>query len=150
MAEDLRQISSQMAMLERQAEALKQNLDYLRSHLNDLLVAKETISSIKTAQSDQQMLFPIGGGCYAFGTLTDMEKVIVNIGSDIAVKENIDKSLELMDKRINEARELVNQTSSSYSEVQQRMQALDQRGRQLMQQAQQQQQQRSSSQQQQQ
>jgi len=150
MAEDLRQISSQMAMLERQGEALKQNLDYLRSHLNDLLVAKETISSIKKAQPDQQMLFPIGGGCYAFGKLTDMEKVIVNIGSDVAVKEDIDKSLELMDKRINEARELVNQTSSSYSEVQQRMQELDQRGRQLMQQAQQQQQQRSSSQQQQQ
>jgi prefoldin alpha subunit len=139
-----------MAMLERQGEALKQNLDYLRSHLNDLLVAKETISSIKKAHPDQQMLFPIGGGCYAFGTLTDMEKVIVNIGSDVAVKEDIDKSLELMDKRINEARELVNQTSSSYSEVQQRMQELDQRGRQLMQQAQQQQQQRSSSQQQQQ
>ncbi|MHC1609926.1 MAG: prefoldin subunit alpha [Candidatus Methanofastidiosia archaeon] len=132
--EDITQLSTQMAMLERQIEALNQNMKMMQSHLHELLVTKETLTNIKDAKTGQEVLFPIGGGCFAFGKIVQSNQVIVNIGSNIAVKESTDKGIVSVESRIEDIKKLMAQTSASYSEVKKRMEELDARGHKMMQQ----------------
>jgi prefoldin alpha subunit len=131
--DDIQQLSAQMALIERQGEALKQNIEMLQAHLRELLVAKETIASIKDAADGQQVLFPIGGGCYVFASVEDKEKLIVSIGSNIARDAPPEKALEVMEKRIEDTNKLLGDSTKAYRNLQMRMQDLDQRGRDLMQ-----------------
>ena len=131
--DDIQQLSAQMALIERQGEALKQNIEMLQAHLRELLVAKETIASIKDAADGQQVLFPIGGGCYVFASVEDKEKLIVSIGSNIARDGPPEKALEVMKKRIEDTNKLLGDSTKAYRNLQMRMQDLDQRGRDLMQ-----------------
>ncbi len=131
--EDVQQLSAQMAFIERQGEALKQNIEMLQAHLRELLVSKETIASLKDAADGQQVLFPIGGGCYVFASVEDKEKLIVSIGSNIARDATPEKALSVMDKRIEDTNKLLGDSTKAYRNLQMRMQELDQRGRELMQ-----------------
>ncbi|HOP08912.1 MAG TPA: prefoldin subunit alpha [Candidatus Methanofastidiosa archaeon] len=132
--EDVRQLSNRMAILERQADVLRSNIEMLQGHIRELLVAKETIGSIKDAEKDQDVLIPLGGGASAYGKLTQNDKILINIGVDIVVKRDIDGAISIIDKRIDEAKTLLERTSSSYGEVTNAMAQLEQRGRQLMEQ----------------
>lgn len=135
--EDIRQISNRIAMLERQAESLKMNVNMLQTHIKELMVAKETIENIQKSEDGQEVLFPIGGGGFTYGKLTDNKNVIINIGSNVVVKHNIENASALMDTRLSEMKELLNKTSSSYSEVTNAMANLEKQGRDLVQQQQQ-------------
>ncbi|MCC7569130.1 MAG: prefoldin subunit alpha [Candidatus Methanofastidiosa archaeon] len=131
--EDVRQLSAQMALLERQGEALRQNIELLQAHLRELLVSKETIGNLRDAPDGQEFLCPIGGGCYVFANVSDHDKVIVNLGSNIAMDAEPDRALSVIDKRIEETNTLLSESSKAFSDVQQRMQDLDARGREIMQ-----------------
>lgn len=131
--EDVQQLSAQMAFIERQGEALKQNIEMLQSHLRELLVSKDTIASLKDAVDGQQVLFPIGGGCYVFASVQDKEKLIVSIGSNIARDATPEKALSVMEKRIEDTNKLLGDSTKAYRNLQMRMQELDQRGREIMQ-----------------
>jgi prefoldin alpha subunit len=134
--EDVRQLSSRMAILERQAEVLRSNIEMLQGHIRELLVAKETVGNIKDAKAGQEILISLGGGASTYGKLTENDRILVNIGSDIAVKRDVEGAIKLIDRRIDEVKELLERTSSSYSEVSNAMAQLEQKGRQLMQQQQ--------------
>lgn len=131
--ENVQQLSAQMALIERQGEALKQNIEMLQAHLRELMVAKETIANIKDASEGQQVLFPIGGGCYVFASVEDKDKLIVSIGSNIARDASPEKALSVMEKRIEDTNKLLGDSSSAYRNLQMRMQELDQKGREIMQ-----------------
>ncbi|MBN1785579.1 MAG: prefoldin subunit alpha [Candidatus Methanofastidiosa archaeon] len=130
--DDIRQISTRLAMLERQAESLRMNLEMLQGHIRELMVARDTVKSIKDAKEGQEVLFPVGGGSYTFGKITDNSSVIINIGSDVAAKQGIDKAITMLEGRIEEMKGLLNKTSSSYSEVANAMAELEDKGRQLV------------------
>ncbi len=131
--EDVQQLSAQMAFIERQGDALKQNIEMLQSHLHELLVSKETITSLKDAEDGQQVLFPIGGGCYVFASVEDKEKLIVSIGSSIARDATPEKALLVIEKRIEDTNKLLGDSTKAYRNLQMRMQELDKRGREMMQ-----------------
>jgi len=131
--EDIREISNRIAMLERQAESLKMNINMLQSHIKELMVAKETIENIQKSDEGQEVLFPLGGGSFTYGKLTDNKNVIINIGANVVVKHNIENASALMDSRLTEMKELLNKTSSSYSEITNAMANLEQKGREIVQ-----------------
>lgn len=131
--EDVQQLSAQMALIERQGEALKQNIEMLQSHLRELMVAKETIVNIKDAADGQQVLFPIGGGCYVFASVEQKDNLIVSIGSNVARDASPEKALSVMEKRIEDTNKLLGDSTNAYRSLQARMQELDQRGREIMQ-----------------
>jgi len=132
--EDVRQLSSRIAMLERQAEVLRQNMEMLQAHLRELMLSKETVESIKEAKEEQEILIPLGGGANTYGKLIDNKNILINIGSNIAVKKDVEGAIKLIEKRIDESKDLMNKTSVSYSEVSKTMAELEQKGRQMMQQ----------------
>ncbi|MHC1604574.1 MAG: prefoldin subunit alpha [Candidatus Methanofastidiosia archaeon] len=130
--DDVKQISGQIAIFERQAEILKRNIEMMQIHLQEILVARETIDGLKSAADDQEVLFPIGAGCYLFGKLTKNDEVIVNLGSNISAKEERKKGIASLDKRTEDIKKLISQTSTSFLEISKKIEELDQKGRDIL------------------
>ena len=133
--EDARKLTSQMTYLEQQAESLKLNLDYLKSHLQELIVAKETMDNILKAEKGQEVLFPLGAGCFTSGHIDDVENVIIDIGSRVSVKQDVKKGISTMEKRIEEVRKIVSNTSAAYKNIREEMEMLESKAREIMQQS---------------
>ncbi len=71
----------------------------LRATLEDVLRARETLARAAEAGVGAELLMPIGANSFVFGKLKDADRVIVGIGSDVAVDVPIPEAIERLDAR---------------------------------------------------
>jgi prefoldin alpha subunit len=76
--------------------------DLLRQR--NLIISKiaeisSTLESINEIEKSEETLFSIGSEAYAKGKITDKEKIIVEIGANIALEKSIEEAEETLKKR---------------------------------------------------
>ncbi len=67
--------------------------------LNRLIEVNNTLASLDELknQNDNNIFIPLGSGVYVKGSLEDADKMIILIGSDVAVDVNFDKSKNILE-----------------------------------------------------
>jgi prefoldin alpha subunit len=85
-----------------QAEIYKQNLELINANILDLSVVKESLDQIKDLEKENEVLVPIGGGSFIKAKIIDLEKVVVGLGAEVAVKKTIPDAKVDIEKRIEE------------------------------------------------
>jgi len=88
---------------------LKEQLDYansqaesIRSALVETQTSINALEEIMNNKDEKTTLIPLGAGTFIKGTLESTKDALVNIGSDILVKEDIKDAKEKMQSRVKE------------------------------------------------
>ena len=94
------EILFELSMLEQQAQELKQQIEQVNSHLNDLENLK--LGLIKLEQTkEKEILAPLGRGIFIKSEAKE-DEVFVNVGSRIVVKKSFKGAEEIIEKQISE------------------------------------------------
>ena len=96
---ELRKAAAGLELVRGQMEALARQADTLQVALEDVIRAKETLARAVEAGAGRELLVPIGSNSFVLGTLKDTERVIVGIGSDVAVEMTVAAAVERLDAR---------------------------------------------------
>ncbi|MEE9612389.1 MAG: prefoldin subunit alpha, partial [Desulfatiglandales bacterium] len=86
---DAESLMAEYEGLRGQTEILKESLDMINSNLTELSVVRESLSKLGEMPADNEILVPMGGDSFTKAKITDKEKVIVGIGSNVAVGKSI-------------------------------------------------------------
>jgi len=97
---DAESLMAEYEGLRGQTEILKESLDMINSNLTELSVVRESLSKLGEMPADNEILVPMGGDSFTKAKITDKEKVIVGIGSNVAVGKSIPVALEDLEKQI--------------------------------------------------
>jgi prefoldin alpha subunit len=97
---ELRRAMANLELIRAQMENLTQQDELLRVTYEEITRARETLSQSKDAGIGVELLMPIGANSFVFGTLRDAERVIVGIGSDVAVEMTIIDAVTRLDARV--------------------------------------------------
>jgi prefoldin alpha subunit len=100
--EDLRELASSFELHRNQLEQLMRQEEVVRISLEENMKAKETMIRFRESKLDAEILIPIGANIFLYGKLGNRDKVIVGIGSDVAVEDTIDEALKKVEERIDE------------------------------------------------
>ncbi len=92
--------------LRAQAEVLGESLNLINSSIAELGVVKQSLSKIKDMPEDNKILVPLGGDSFTQAGITDREKVIVGIGSNVAVSKPIPEAMADIETRIKDMEKL--------------------------------------------
>lgn len=96
---EFRRAVANLEFLRGQMEALARQDEVLRATLEDVMRARETLARAAEAGVGAELLMPIGADSFVFGKLKDADRVIVGIGSDVAVDLPIPEAIERLDAR---------------------------------------------------
>jgi prefoldin alpha subunit len=115
-------------ILEVRLNSLLRQRDLVASKILEL---QGTLASIDEIEKSEEVLFPLGSDAYTFGKITEKNKIIVEIGANVALEKSIEESKELLKKRkaelenvLNETQKAISETSSALSSLSEEIQKL--------------------------
>ncbi len=109
MAEDQRMIEQMVQELNQQqanADLLRTNLEAIEAQINQITVTGVTLDGLSKSEEGHEMLVPVGSNSFVFAKIQDVQKVILGIGSDVAIETSIEKAQERLGERMKELREI--------------------------------------------
>ena len=98
----LRQIITEMRMMEGSVNTLQQRHQIVVSSVSELRVAKQSLEDLKNINTGSNLLVPIGGAAFINASLGDVEKVVVGIGADVSLEMNYDDAVKDINERLEE------------------------------------------------
>jgi len=113
-------------MMEQQIQSLSQNLQQIDQNLQQIQEITTTLDEFKTLKKGDKILVPVANGIFANATLDDVSSVRVNVGSNTVVKKDPDSAKKIMTDQIEELQKYKQEAVQHYSEMQVRMQGLQQ------------------------
>ncbi|MFH1474021.1 MAG: prefoldin subunit alpha [Candidatus Aenigmatarchaeota archaeon] len=105
--EDIQKKAVQFQILESNLKMLQERAGEINQRLNEFLQTKSAIEELKTTKPEKAMI-PLGSGNFIFGTVENSDDIIVGVGSGIAVKKKREEALKILDAKITESQNAMN------------------------------------------
>ena len=97
---ELRRAVANLELVRAQIENLGRQEELLRITLEEISRARETLVRAKDSGDGADLLMPIGSNSFVFGALRDPRRVIVGIGSDVAIELETDDAIARLEARV--------------------------------------------------
>ena len=97
---ELRRAAASLELVRGQIEALARQGETLEIALEEVLRARESLTQAGATGAGRELLMPIGANSFLIGSLKDAERVIVGIGSDVAVEMTLPAAVERLEARV--------------------------------------------------
>ncbi len=115
---DLRQAMQVFESYKEQLEVLRQQIELVRSSLEESTRARDTLKVLKDAKEGDEILIPIGASVFVNAKVTNSNEAIVGIGNKISVTQDIPDAADYMSSITIELQEALKTVSNTYTEVQ--------------------------------
>jgi prefoldin alpha subunit len=119
----VRQLATEIRILEGSIGALQSRLDIVRSAINEVTLAFNTLDGLKKLQEGDSTLVPVGAGSYVRMKIADSKKLVMGIGAGAAMEKDVESSvgelkgrLEELDKGRTSIQQQLDQTISRYQQ----------------------------------
>jgi len=96
---ELRRAAANLELVRGQMEALARQAETLEIAHEEVLRARESLKQSAAAGAGRELLMPIGANSFLVGSLKDAERVIVGIGSDVALEMTVSSAIERLEAR---------------------------------------------------
>ncbi len=93
-------------LLQQNLESLRQQLELVERQLIEIKTTELVFRDFKNKKGIDDVLIPLGSGCYGKAKITDVKSVLVNLGANVMVNKTLE-SAELFLKRREEELEKV-------------------------------------------
>lgn len=100
--ENMQQKYMELQVIDQQIKSMQQQLQAIENQMLDLMVTKQSIEELKDVKIDSETLSPIAGGIFVQSVIKDNKELIVNVGSNVAVKKTTEEVKKLIEKQIEE------------------------------------------------
>jgi len=96
----------EMKMLEEQITDLQKKSQAVEQQLMELIASTQGIEEFKNIKKGDDILVPISSGIFAKAQIKDSKEFLINVGADTVVKKDLDSTKNLMEKQVEEMKEL--------------------------------------------
>jgi prefoldin alpha subunit len=119
----VRQLATEIRILEGSIGALQSRLDIVRAAMNEVTLAFNTLEGLKNLQDGDSTLVPVGAGSYVRMNIADSKQLVMGIGAGVAMEKEVESSvgelkgrLEELDKARTSIQQQLDQTAARYQQ----------------------------------
>ncbi len=124
-ANNLQELANEYEYLRQEVSAIDNQIRELQNHHNSLLLAKESIDSIKN-KNGAEILVPGGAGVYFYTSLSNDKSCLVEVGSNIFIEMNIIRAKKTISERIDQVLKMIVQLNEEADAIVNRLQQIEQ------------------------
>jgi prefoldin alpha subunit len=100
--EIVRQLATEIRILEGSVTTLQSRLEVVRSAINELVMAHATLEGLTKLQEGDDTMIPVGSGSYLRMKIADSKKLVMGIGAGVAMEKDVVTSIEELKGRAQE------------------------------------------------
>ncbi|MGA8904511.1 MAG: prefoldin subunit alpha [Candidatus Bathyarchaeia archaeon] len=119
----VRQLATEIRILEGSIGALQSRLDIVRAAINEVTLAFNTLDGLKNMKEGDSTLVPVGASSYVRMQIADSKKLVMGIGAGAAMEKDVESSvtelkgrLEELDKARTSIQQQLDQTVTRYQQ----------------------------------
>jgi prefoldin alpha subunit len=86
-------------LLQQNLEALKQNQELVKKQLDEILMTAGVLRELGRIGKEEEIMIPLGGGCFGTGKITDNKNVTVDIGAGIMLSKDVESTISFLGAR---------------------------------------------------
>ncbi len=127
-SEDIRNLAARHQEFQRQAEALRQQMNMVQASITSCDQTIVTINELKTASTEgrtAETMVPVGFGSFVHAEIKNADKVIVDLGAGFSAEKTADEAIETLNRRKEQLTKILEQMNASLTNYVQGMQALE-------------------------
>jgi prefoldin alpha subunit len=127
-SEDYRNLAAKYQEFQRQAEALKQEMDMVQASISSCDQTIITINELKTASAEgktPEAMVPVGFGSFVYAEMKNADRIIVDLGAGFSAEKTANEAIETLNRRKGQLMKILEQMSASLTRFIQGMQALE-------------------------
>jgi prefoldin alpha subunit len=98
----VRQLATEIRILEGNVTTLQARLDIVRSAISEVTLAHSTLEGLKSLHDGDDTLIPVGAGSYVRMKIADSKKLVMGVGAGTAIEKDVDSSVEELKGRLQE------------------------------------------------
>jgi len=98
----LRQLLSEMRMMEGSSNTLQQRLQQVLAAVSELRMAQKSLGDLKDVESGTNLLVPVGGGAFVNAEMGGIDNVVVGIGASVSVEMQYEDAVKDVNDRLSE------------------------------------------------
>jgi prefoldin alpha subunit len=130
-AEELvRELATEIRILEGSASTLQSRLEIVRAAINDTSTAQATLEGLAKMQDGDDTMVPVGAGSYVRMKVADSKKLVMGLGAGTAIERDVPSSIEELKRRVLELdkarKSIQQQLDQTLARYEQDRQSLDQ------------------------
>jgi prefoldin alpha subunit len=105
--EEMQKKIVQFQILESNLKVLQERAGLISQRLDEFQKTREAINELEKTKPDKALI-PLGSGNFVQGSIENTDDIIVSMGSDIALKKSREGALEVLDKKVTEMENSLN------------------------------------------
>ncbi|MGA2934142.1 MAG: prefoldin subunit alpha [Methanomicrobiales archaeon] len=123
---DLQTLQYYLNEYSQQAEIFSRQLEMIEQKRIESLAAIETMKNL-AGDRDSPVLLPIGGGTMVRAKVSDPEKILVNIGSDVVIQRTNGEAITFLQEKITEMEAMEKKVAATIDQLRGQMAEIAQR-----------------------
>lgn len=96
----------EMKIIEQQISEIQKQAQTVEQQLIELMTTTQNLEDFKKVNKGDKILVPISSGIFAKAELKENKEFLVNVGANTVVTKDIDSTKKLMEKQVEEMRNL--------------------------------------------
>jgi prefoldin alpha subunit len=100
--EELQQKYMQFQMIQQQLEELNKALESVQEQKAELEISLNAVKEIEKAHPNSDFLAPLANGVFIKGKISETQKLVVNVGSNVTVERTPEEVTKLLEKQQDE------------------------------------------------
>ncbi|MGB9132917.1 MAG: prefoldin subunit alpha [Methanosarcina sp.] len=127
-SEDIRNLAARHQEFQRQAEALRQEMNMVQASISSCDQTVVTINEMKTASSEgktAETMVPVGFGSFVHAEIKNADRIIVDLGAGFSAEKTAEGAIETLNRRKEQLTKILEQMNASLTKYIQGMQVLE-------------------------
>ncbi len=109
--------------LEKRLEALSNQQSAFASKIVEIQNTLSSIEEVKRENAD--IFFPLGSAAYVKGKVSDREKIIVELGANVAIEKSMEEGKKILEKRKKELEDAIGSLQNNIQSIVKMMQQIE-------------------------
>jgi len=115
--QEIKVLVAQLQQYEAEAQAYEQQLNVINFTINEIDNAIRSIDALSNPEAGADTLIPIGASSFVYGTIPEIKRVIVRLGSSISAEVGAGDAKKYLSERKDKLNDMRNQFGAKLRDI---------------------------------
>ena len=115
--QEIKVLVAQLQQYEAEAQAYEQQLNVINFTINEIDNAIRSIDALSDPEAGADTLIPIGASSFVYGTIPEIKRVIVGLGSSISAEVEAGDAKKYLSERKDKLNDMRNQFGAKLRDI---------------------------------
>lgn len=99
----------ELQLIEQEIRNIQKQLQLVNNQIIELIFIRQSLDELGDVKIDSETLSPIASGIFIKSNIKDKDELIVNVGSNVAVKKTREEVKEMIERQLNDIKIVQNE-----------------------------------------